>query len=283
MRDLFARRSGANLTLWLISLNPIPTWAIMLGSALLIFAMNEVGFQLGRGKGPGVAGQDPANVVQGAAFTILALLLGFSFALGLGRYDARRAALVREAAAIGTTFLRAKLLDPKTAAQIRSELRVYVAERVEFARADAQPEQRAAAQERSTEIQRDLWTLTTQVARRDARSTVVPLFVSSLNDTINLSTEEAAVLGSHIPDIVIFGILLIAFIASAMMGYGFGRQGERAVTFKALFALVLALALGLVLDLDRPQRGLIRVNLTPLLTAQHLMEATSPESTSHVR
>jgi hypothetical protein len=257
-------------------LNPIPTWLIMLGSAILIYAMNELGFRLGHRKGPGLESQDPSNVVQGAAFTILALLLGFSFALALGRYDARRAALVREATAIGTTFLRAKLLDPKTAAIVRSELRAYVAERVEFARADAQPQQRAAAQEGSIEIQRDLWARTTEVARKDARSTIIPLFVSSLNDMINLSIEEAAVLGAQIPDIVIFGILLIAFIASGMMGYGFGRQGQRAIIFKILFALVLALALGLVLDLDRPQRGLIRVSLTPLLTAQHLMQATSP-------
>lgn len=267
-------------------LNPIPTWVIMLGSAILIFAMNEIGFQFGRGRGPVLTSKggpalpslDPAAVVQGAAFTILALLLGFSFSLGLGRYDARRAALVHEATAIGTTFLRAKLLDAKTAATVRGELRAYVAERLEFARADAKPQQRALAQERSTAIQRDLWGIATEVARRDPRSTIVPLFVASLNDTINFSAEEAAVLGSQIPDIVIIGILLIALIASAMMGYGFGRQLQRAVTFKVLFALVLALALGLVLDLDRPQRGLIRVSLTPLLTVQRLMEAASPQS-----
>jgi hypothetical protein len=263
-------------------LNPIPTWAIMLGSALLIFAMNEVGFRLGDRKGPGLASQDPSTVVQGAAFTILALLLGFSFSLALGRYDARRTALVREATAIGTTFLRAKLLDANTTAAVRSDLRLYVAERIEFARADAKPQQRAVAQEKSTAIQRDLWRLAMQGARRDVRSTFVPLFIASLNDTIDLSTEEAAVLASQIPDIVIIGILLIAFIASAMMGYGFGRQGQRAIVFKALFALVLALALGLVLDLDRPQRGLIRVNLTPLLTVQRLMEDASLQS-NHVR
>ncbi len=266
-------------------LNPIPTWVIMLASALLIFAMNEGGFQLGRGKGPvptskdpGLPSQDPAGVVQGAAFTILALLLGFSFSLGLGRYDARRAALVHEATAIGTTFLRAKLLDAKTAATVRGKLRAYVAERLEFARADAKPQQRAVAQERSTAIQRNLWNIATQVARRDPRSTIVPLFIASLNDTINFSAEEAAVLASQIPDIVIIGILLIALIASAMMGFGFGRQAQRAISFKVLFALVLALALGLVLDLDRPQRGLIRVSLTPLLTVQRLMEASASQS-----
>jgi hypothetical protein len=74
------------------------------------------------------------------------------------------------------------------------------------------------------------------------------------------------------------GILLIAFIASAMMGYGFGRQGQRALVFKACFALMLAIAFGLVLDLDRPQRGLIRVSLAPLQAVQQLMEAPAAQS-----
>ena len=253
-------------------LNPVPTWAIMLGAALLIFAMNEAGFRLGRRKGAGLTSQDPSAVVQGAAFTVLALLLGFSFSLALGRYDARRAALTREANAIGTTYIRARLLDSRDAETARTDLRVYVEQRIAFARADANPQQRMLADAKSLEVQRHLWDLSTQAARRDTHSTMVPLFINALNDTIALSIEEAAVLSAHIPDIVIIGILLIAFIASAMMGYGFGRQGQRALAFKGLFAIMLAITIGLILDLDRPQRGLIRVNLAPLQNVQRLMQ-----------
>jgi hypothetical protein len=256
-------------------LDPIPTWVIMLGSALLLVAANELGFRLGRGKGPGLGPQEPSAIVQGAAFTVLALLLGFSFALALGRYDARRSTLLREANAIGTTFLRADLLDAKTASAIRVDLRSYVAQRTAFARADSDPQQRLIADNRSAEIQRDMWRLAVSAARRDPRSTIIPLFTASLNDTINLSIEERAVLATHIPDIVIIGLLLIGVIASAMMGYGFGRLGQRAIVFKAAFAVVLAIALGLVLDLDRPQRGLIRVNLTPLQNVQQSIDAST--------
>lgn len=63
-----------------------------------------------------------------------------------------------------------------------------------------------------------------QAAHRDPHSTTAPLFIAALNDTINLSSEERAVLSTHIPDVVIVWLLLIAFITSAMMGYGFGRQ-----------------------------------------------------------
>jgi len=259
-------------------LDPIPTWALMLGSALLVFAANELGFRFGRGKSPGLGAQDPSAVVQGAAFTVLALLLGFSFALALGRYDARRGALMRESNAVATAWLRSQLLNPAAARAVRADLRIYVGARIAFARADADPDSRLAADETSSAIQHKLWQVALQSAHRDPHSTMVPLFIAALNDAINLSIEERAVLSTHIPDVVMIGLLLIAFIASAMMGFGFGRQGQRALIFKACFAVMLAIAFGLVLDLDRPQRGLIRVSLAPLQAVEHLMEPTAAQS-----
>lgn len=255
-------------------LDPIPTWLIVLAVALLILAANELGSALARNRLIAPGSEGPSAVVQTAAFTLLSLLLAFSFSLSLGRYDERRAALVREANAIGTTFLRTKLLDAGSASAVRADLRDYVAQRITFARADADPQQRAVAEARSTRIQRHMWLITMQAARRDSHSTMVPLFVSALNDTIDLTTEEGAVLEAHIPDIVVIGLLLIALSAASLMGYGFGRQGQRAILPKILFALMIAIALGLVLDLDRPQRGLIRVNLVPLQTAQQIISGS---------
>lgn len=255
-------------------LDPVPTWVIMLVSALLIFAISEVGFQFGRRRGPVPDGHDPSTVIQTTAFTLLALLLAFSFSLALGRYDARRGALLRESNAIATSFLRADLLDPADAVRMRGDLRDYVAARLDFARADAAPEQRTLINERSFRLQRGMWLLATTAAHRDPRSTTVPLVIAALNDTISLSTEERAVLSSHIPDVVIIWLLLIALIASVMMGYGFGREGKRALVFKAVFAVMVAIVFGLVLDLDRPQRGIVRVNLAPMQSVQQLMNTS---------
>lgn len=257
-------------------LDPVPTWAIMLVSALLIFAMSEVGFRLGRSRGPVHNGRDPSILVQTSAFTVLALLLGFSFSLALGRYDGRRSALLREANAINTAFLRAQLLDGKTASAERADLQAYIDERLAYARSDADPQLRQIAEAKSTALQRNMWVRATAAAQRDPHSTMVPLYIAALNDAVALSREEAAILNAHIPDVVIAWLLLIAFITSAMMGYGFGREGKRALIFKAIFAVMVALVFGLVLDLDRPQRGLIRVSLAPMQAVQQLMETSEP-------
>lgn len=258
-------------------LDPVPTWVVMLVSALLIFAMSEAGFRLGERRGPAPEGKDPSWLLEASAYTMLALLLGFSFSLALGRYDARRGTFLREANAISTAFLRAQLLDLKTRSAMQTDLRAYVTERLAFARADAAPQQRAIADDASAQLQRDMWNITMRAAGRDSHSTMVPLFIAALNEVINLSYEERAVLTNHIPDIVIVWVLLIALIASAMMGYGFGREGRRALVVKGVFAVMVALVFGLVLDLDRPQRGIIRVNLSSMLRVQQSMaDAAAP-------
>lgn len=207
--------------------------------------------------------------VQAATYTMLGLLLGFSFSLGLSRYDARRAVLINEANAIGTTYLRTDLLDARTAAAMRANLRLYLDQRIDFALAAPDPAQRALVAARSSRLQRHMWALAIGAARRDPHSTMTPLFISSLNDTIDRSAEQEAVLDAHIPDIVIYALVLIMLIAASMLGYGFGLQGRRAVVSKVLLALTLALVIGLITDLDRSQRGLIRVNLAPLQALQH--------------
>ncbi|HEY6325933.1 MAG TPA: hypothetical protein VIW73_05380, partial [Candidatus Cybelea sp.] len=192
----------------------------------------------------------------------------FSFSLSLGRYDARRGVVVQEANAIGTTFLRTSLLPSSLAAEMRGDLRKYVGRRIEFVLAETDARDRQIATEKSVELQRAMWRLAMAAARRDPRSTTAPLLVASLNETIDLSTEEEAVQEAHIPDIVIIGLVLIILAASSMTGYGFGLQDRHPVLSSVLFAATFAIAIGLVLDLDRPQRGLIQINLAPLQTLQ---------------
>ena len=54
--------------------------------------------------------REPVGVLQAALLGLVALILAFGLTLAVGRYDARRAAVVATANAIGTTYLRAQTL-----------------------------------------------------------------------------------------------------------------------------------------------------------------------------
>ena len=57
------------------------------------------------------------DVVQTAALTLLALIIGFSFSMAVSRYDQRKDYEEAEANAIGTEYLRADLLPAEIAPQ----------------------------------------------------------------------------------------------------------------------------------------------------------------------
>ena len=83
--------------------------------ALLLFAIvlgtTLVGVLLGhRLRDHADALREPFGVLQGALLGLVALLLAFGLTMAVGRYDARRAAVVAQANAIGTTYLRAQTL-----------------------------------------------------------------------------------------------------------------------------------------------------------------------------
>ena len=54
--------------------------------------------------------REPVGIVQGAFFALVGLILAFGLTLAIGRYDARRTAVVDDANTIGTTYLRAQTL-----------------------------------------------------------------------------------------------------------------------------------------------------------------------------
>src|SRR5271166_1433726 len=140
------------------------------------------------------------GIAQAAIFGLVGLLLGFSFSLALTRFDARRDVVLREANAISTTLLRCDLLEPGTGRALRERLKDYVGVRLAYAGAGADREKRRQIETQSDRLQGQIWSLGAGAAVRDPRSTAVPLFIASLNETIDLSAEQKAALDATIPD-----------------------------------------------------------------------------------
>src|ERR1017187_6949952 len=144
---------------------------IALVTAVLILIAAELGYRYGRKRAERLGGEASVGAILAAAFGVVALLLAFSFQLAITRYDVRRETVVREANAIGTTILRAQLLDAPTRAQMLPLLRQYVASRIAFSEAGADAAGRTLADVGSDRLQHELWALAMSEARRDPRST----------------------------------------------------------------------------------------------------------------
>jgi hypothetical protein len=196
------------------------------------------------------------KTLESAVLGLLALLLGFSFSMAVSRYDLRRDLEVNEANAIGTTWLRTATLDEPARTAARSLLKEYVPVRMAFFDAGTDSATISESLARASAIQNELWKVAADGAsgRRDP---VSALFVATLNDTIDLSEKRTAALENRIPAAAWMLLIFMSSAASALVGTG-ATVRSRALLF--VLPLVVGAALTLILDLDSPRSGFVRVH-----------------------
>lgn len=231
----------------------------------------EAGHALGRRRAvaTGEATREHINAIQSAMLGLLALLLGFTFSLALQRYDARSEAVVAEANAIGTAWLRTGLLAPAAGDEMRALLRRYVDARVDDGRLGVHD--RAAREALAAEtaaLQSVLWQRAAAAVRAELPAPGPALHADAVNALIDRQGERSAALARHVPEPILWLVFATFAISGGIVGYAAGVAGHRpaAVTY-VLVGLIVTLVFA-ILDLDRPGRGLIRVRQDAMLQLQ---------------
>jgi hypothetical protein len=248
-------------------LDSLPIVGVFVAFAIFTMLCYEVGFRVGRwwqDREPGEQ-EGPTGLLVGSILALLAFLLAVTMGMASDRFDARRAVVLNEANAIGTTYLRAGYLPEPASSQIRELLRQYVPLRIVV----TDTANIAADIQRSQEILSEIWTISEDVARTTDQGDLVSLFLDSLNETIDLhETRVVAGLYARVPETVVLLLVGGSALSLGMVGYSAGLTKRRGL----LNAIVLVLALGavimIVVDLDRPREGFIQVSQQPLLDLQ---------------
>jgi hypothetical protein len=194
------------------------------------------------------------ETVQTAALTLLALIIGFSFAMAVTRYDQRKNYEQTEANAIGTAYVRADLLPAKDAKDVRELLKRYLDQRVLFYL--ARDEQKISQINSDTRtLQADLWSTTSRAASTQP-TPVMALAVASMNDVLNAQGYTQAAWWNRIP-VAAWGMMgLIAIACNFLVGYGERRRGAPLLL---VLPLIISIPFFLIADIDSPRGGIIRV------------------------
>ena len=256
----------------------IDEWGLFVVALALFGAVLEVAFRIGRRSGSRADESVKVHVsaLQAALSGLLALLLGFNFALAASRFDTRKGLLQDEVNAIRTTSLRAQLLAPPLRQKVHGLLRRYVASRIEFLRAGDDDARLEAANGVAAGIEEQLWPLAVAAAA-DGGSTVPPnLFIQSLNDLFNINEKRQSALVNRVPETVIAMLFFVALCSLGFISYGHGLRSNRRHVSTAIFAFLIALVLTLILDLDRPRRGLIRIGEDSMVRLRETLDRAAP-------
>jgi hypothetical protein len=245
-------------------LDPIPIVGVFLAFAIVSLVAFEIGYRVGvwwQRRTPDEK-EGPTGMLVGSLFALLAFLLAVTMGMASDRFDTRRNLVLQEANAIGTTYLRAGYLPAPYADEMRELLREYVPLRINIAdRAEFQ-----ANQARSTEIQGEMWAMTEEMARATPESEVLGLFITTLNDTIDLQASRVtAIVTARVPETILLLLFFGEALTMAMVGYSAGLTRRRSVLTALVLVLVLGAVLTIVVDLDRPRDGFLQVSQQPLI------------------
>ena len=243
-----------------------PLWVEGLAFLMLLLFAVELGFRMGlrRYRIESVEAKKTirGDVTLGSMLALLGLLLAFTYAFSLGRADMRKEAIVREANAIGTAFLRADLTAEPGRSELRLRLLAYA--RTRLVREDVYGEAQQTSVQRSLEAQSQLWPATKRALGDDVSGPIQALLVQAVNEVLDAHAIRIAAVNDRIPGAVLVLLLLVAGASLAVAAQNAGLNGSINRWRMTSFAVILTALMLVIVDFDRGQRGLMRISLQPL-------------------
>ena len=231
---------------------------VLLGLLVSLLGAAAAGRRLGlRHKAVDLVG---VGAVDGAVFALLGLLIAFTFSGAAVRFDRRRDLAIQEANATGTAYLRLDLLPPATQGALRDSFRRYVDARIAIYRAI--PDMRAVheADQRARSLQAEIWKQAVTACQESPGGRPDQLVLPAMNEMIDITTTRTVAAQTHPPAIIYLMLVGLALVAALLAGYGMTGNAPASRFHAVAFALVLMCTVYVILEMEFPRWGLVRID-----------------------
>lgn len=237
----------------------LTTVTICVGMFIAVVVAVELGRRVGVRKRAKATELPGSGAVEASVFALLGLLVAFTFQGAASRFDTRRQLIVDETNAIGTAYLRVDLLPADAQPAVRALFQRYVDTRLEVYRVLPDLDASRAALERANALQTRIWQASVAAALRGPPSAPI-LLLSALNTMIDVTTTRTMATEIH-PPFAIFAMLgALALVSALFVGYGMASSETRSWLHVIGLALTLAVTIFVILEIEFPRMGFIRVD-----------------------
>ncbi len=247
-------------------LDAMPIWGVMVANLVLVFVCLEIGVRVG-GKSLLRSGAklEVSGAMVAATMALLTFMLAFTFNGASGRHDARKALVLRESNAIETTWLRAGFLAEPQRSEVRGLLKDYVDLNLKAAAGSLSI---ADALHQADALHDQMWKAALAVGQQHD-GVLIGLFVQSLNEVMDLHVQRVTIaLHNRVPHTVWLALHVLMVTGMLMIGMQMGLSGVRHYGAEIALAISFGLVMFLIVDLDRPQEGLVNVSQQALVDLQ---------------
>jgi hypothetical protein len=221
----------------------------------------------------GKVSDSPVGSVVGAALGLLAFMLAFTFQIVDNRYNNRKELLLDEVTTIRTTYLQAGLIPEPYRASSRKLLIEYTDLRVTLAK-DISVKNLEKLKTRSQFILDSLWSYSEALAAQDRSSEAYSLYTTSVNNLIDTYNKRVTFTFEYrIPVAILWVLFIISLFSMFLLGYQFGISGKKNHILAVFISIIFASVMFLILALDRPETGIMKLNQSPVITLHKQLHA----------
>lgn len=217
------------------------------------------------------------EVTLGGIMALLGLILAFTFGNALSTFQDRSNALLDEANAIGTAFLRAELLPEAEAQALQTALLDYTRTRLLPEGGAGSREDLVAFLDRTLEAQSALWPTMLEATTDPVQPPIRTFVAASVNDVIDAHAVRLQTFSVSLMGVTQTVSLSVALVALFMLGNRSGSHGRKLTWRTFLFSATLLLVMMVIQDIQRSEQGFVTTDPTPLLVALADMEAVLAE------
>lgn len=195
---------------------------------------------------------------QGAALSILSLLMGFTFSVAMAKFETQRRVITQEAAYINTAVLRCDLYPDSLRNLLRADFKEYIEARIAYY--DTDRDKSEQERKKAEPISKRIWekvVIQMQNSESVIRSSQMIPAVNNMIDVVITRDGEKI---SKVPFLVLWVLLIFILIDAFVLGTDLVDKKSSAKIAIIVYALVMSLTLNLIIELHQTRTGLINLN-----------------------
>ena len=199
------------------------------------------------------------SAVDGVVFSLLGLLVAFTFYGAAERFDARRKMVIEEADAIGGAWSRLDMLDKDDRVALQGLFRQYLDARLGTYR---KPSEAAAAEsslERAQKLQDAIWQRALTACAKPLPLPAANLLVPSLSEMFRVAHARVAIARIHPPQIIFATLIALTLVSAIMVGHGMAGRKSHSWTHIIGYVVTMVAVIYLIFQLEYPRLGFIRI------------------------
>ncbi|HEX6181802.1 MAG TPA: hypothetical protein VFZ47_11200 [Chitinophagaceae bacterium] len=238
----------------------VPAHWLAVATFLLIFLTIILGFrysELQHRKNPKQP-REGLGPIETSLLGLMALMLSFTFGLASSKFENRRHVITEEANNIGTAILRCDLYPDSMRRLFHQDFREYLNARIAYYDARDDEQKIQAALKDGNKYSYRIWKRAAQDAHELDHRVRAEKMIPAVNAMIDIVTTRDTARLAMVPPVILIVLAVLMLIASFLVGYG--QKGRRNLVLVTGFALMTTIALYVIIELDRPRRGILNLN-----------------------